>query len=256
MRFRVRRQLPVLVLVVLAVGLVLQATGHLFTRGHARAAPPAPAPVTVPVALPPSTPLSFEVADAAVPVVALFQSPDVAWPGGRTLKNPTGEGIPLVFLVRGDQGDWLNVQIPTRPNGATAWVHRSDVALRTVDNHILVELGARRVTVLHGDEQLLQDRVAIGAPSGPTPVGNFFVDGVVRLNPDTGVYGAGQLSVAGFSDVYHTFGGGVGEIALHGTNSPGLIGGTVSHGCVRMLNGTWLKMVDLAPSGTPVDIVA
>lgn len=247
-------------LAALAVGVLLYGRGHLFTRGHAKAAaapaPPPTLPVTVPVVLPPPTPLSFEVADAAVPVVPLFQSPGEVWAGGRTLKNPTVEHIPLVFLVRQDMGDWLNVQIPARPNGTTAWVRRSDVALRTVANHILVELGARRVTVLHGDEQLVQDRVAIGAPSGPTPTGSFYVDGVVRLNRDTGPYGAGQLSVAGFSDVYKTFGAGIGEIALHGTNSPALIGGTVSHGCVRMLNGTWLRVADLAPSGTPVDIVS
>jgi lipoprotein-anchoring transpeptidase ErfK/SrfK len=244
----------------LVAGVGLHGTDFRFSRGHAKVAaspaPPTSVPVTVPIVVRPPTPLSFEVADAAVPVVPLFESPGAAWAGGRTLKNPTVEHIPLVFLVRQDMGDWLNVQIPARPNGTTAWVHRSDVKLRTVANHILVELGARRLTVLHGDEQLVQDRVAIGAPSGPTPTGNFYVDGVVRLKRDTGPYGAGQLSVAGFSDVYHTFGAGIGEIALHGTNSPALIGGTVSHGCVRMLNGTWLRVADLAPSGTPVDIVA
>jgi lipoprotein-anchoring transpeptidase ErfK/SrfK len=61
--------------------------------------------------------------------------------------------------------------------------------------------------------------------------------------------------VAGFSDVLETFGGGVGQIAMHGTNRPDLIGGKVSHGCVRMTNQSITQLKDLAPPGTPVEIV-
>lgn len=207
---------------------------------------------TTTTALVPEIP-TFEVADAAVPAVQLFQAPDV--PSGRTLANPTVEHLALVFLVKQDQGNWLNVQVPTRPNGATAWVRRSDVNIRRVPNHIVVQLSARRLTLYQGDQTLGQYRVAIGAPSGPTPTGDFYIDGVVRLNPDTGVYGSGQLSVTAFSDVYQTFGGGVGEIAIHGTNTPALIGGTVSHGCLRMLNSDWLQVAAQAPTGTPVQIL-
>lgn len=211
--------------------------------------PPPPAP-------PPPTPTAWEVADAAVPWVPLFEAPNVPVAGGRRLKHPTREKLPLVMLVKQNQGEWLRVQIPTRPNGATAWVRRSDVAVRTVPNHILVNLRARRLTVLHGDRALGTFSVAIGAPSGPTPTGSFFVDGMVRLRRTTGPYGVGQLSVAGFSNVYRSFGGGVGQIAIHGTNRPGLLGGSVSHGCVRMANADWMTLVELAPSGTPVNVVA
>lgn len=204
----------------------------------------------------PSGPAGFQVADANKSSVPLFQSPNVPWPGGRALAHPTREGLALVFLVRENRGDWLRVQIPVRPNGTTAWVRRSDVSLRNVPNHLLVERGARRLTVFHGAQSLGQFPVAVGAPDGPTPTGDFFVDGVVRLARTTGAYGVGQLSVAAFSDVYQTFGGGNGAIAIHGTNRPELIGGTVSHGCIRMLNPDWLKVANLAPTGTPVRIVA
>ena len=50
-----------------------------------------------------------------------------------------------------------------------------------------------------------------------------------------GPYGAGQLSVSGFSEVCKSVGGGGGQIAIHGTINPGRIGGTVSSGCIRML---------------------
>ncbi|MDP9073401.1 MAG: L,D-transpeptidase [Actinomycetota bacterium] len=243
-----------MVAAIMATGVV----GGVATGAGGGSAHPAQNPVVVAppassTAAAPPVVSGFEVADAARPAVALYSTPNVA--SGRTMSNPTSEGVPLVFLVKQDQGDWLNVQIPSRPNGATAWVHRSDVNLRRVPNHIQVLLGARRLTVYQGDQALGSYRVAIGAPSGPTPTGDFYIDAVVVLHPDTGVYGSGQLSVTAFSDVYHTFGGGVGEIAIHGTNDPALIGGTVSHGCLRMLNGDWLQLQAVAPTGTPVQIL-
>ena len=65
-----------------------------------------------------------------------------------------------------------------------------------------------------------------------------------------------QVSVSGFSDTLQTFGGGVGQIAMHGTNRPELLGQPVSNGCVRMTNDAITKMVQLAPLGTPVNVVA
>jgi lipoprotein-anchoring transpeptidase ErfK/SrfK len=194
-------------------------------------------------------------ADAAGPTVPLFASVDDAQPF-KTLTNPTWEGVPLVFSVLRDQGPWLAVRINTRPNGATAWVHRSDVVLRRVPNRIIIELGERRLTVLHSNDVLAQHKVAIGSPSAPTPVGEFYVDATVHLKNAGGPYGVGQLSVSGFSNVHHTFGGGIGQIAIHGTNNPRAIGGTVSAGCIRMLNEAWAQVASMAPNGTPVSIRA
>ncbi|MGH7680104.1 MAG: L,D-transpeptidase [Gemmatimonadaceae bacterium] len=42
--------------------------------------------------------------------------------------------------------------------------------------------------------------------------------------------------------------------AIHGTNKPELIGRSVSHGCVRLLNEDIAKLYELAPVGTPVFI--
>ena len=81
------------------------------------------------------------------------------------------------------------------------------------------------------------------------------VDARVRLLDPTGPYGAGQVSVAGFSDVYQTFGGGIGQIAIHGTDQPNLIGQGVSHGCVRVTNPQILRLLAVVPTGAPVDIL-
>jgi lipoprotein-anchoring transpeptidase ErfK/SrfK len=188
--------------------------------------------------------------------VSIFSAPDVAYGDKPQLSNPTHEGLPVVFLVLEENGPWLKVRVSSRPNNLVAWVRRAEVALRTVPNRVLVEVGARRVTVFQGSEVLLRETVAVGTNRTPTPLGTFFVDGFVPLSPDTGPYGAAQVSVAGFSDVLQSFGGGVGQIAMHGTNNPALLGQPVSNGCVRMSNDAILRMAQLAPLGTPVDIVA
>lgn len=203
----------------------------------------------------PPWPDQFTAADAIVPQVALYEAPDKPVPTGRTLPNPTVEGYKLVFLVRKQQKDWLQVQLNTRPNGATAWIKASDVALRTVPNHILIELGTRKLTVFHGEEPIFTASVAPGQASSPTPTGAFYTDIITRPTNPKGPYGLYQISVTGFSNVYQTFGGGVGQIAIHGTNRPELIGTPASHGCVRMSNPDVTYLLGLAPQGTPVDVV-
>jgi lipoprotein-anchoring transpeptidase ErfK/SrfK len=170
--------------------------------------------------------------------------------------NPTHEGLAVVFQVLEEQPEYLKVRVSARPNGLIAWVKRDQVALRKVPNRVLVEVGARRVTVYRGEEVLLQETAAVGTDRTPTPLGQFFVDGVVDLDYKGGAYGAFQVSVSGFSDVLQSFGGGNGQIALHGTNRPDLLGQPVSNGCVRMSNDAITALAWLAPTGTPVEIVA
>ncbi|HSP50472.1 MAG TPA: L,D-transpeptidase [Pseudolabrys sp.] len=45
---------------------------------------------------------------------------------------------------------------------------------------------------------------------------------------------------------------GRGEYAIHGTNRPELIGGFVSHGCIRMYNSDIRELYRLVAIGTPV----
>jgi lipoprotein-anchoring transpeptidase ErfK/SrfK len=43
-----------------------------------------------------------------------------------------------------------------------------------------------------------------------------------------------------------------GELAIHGTNNPGSIGGYVSHGCIRMHNKDIQTLYSLVSVGTPI----
>lgn len=237
------------------VVLVLAALGMLAFAPAARAetAPKRNFAGALPT-LPDAPYFHFDAADALVPEVALFDAPGAAAAIG-ALTNPTWEGYPLAFLVRQTRGDWLQVHVPARPNGSLAWIKRSDVNLRPLLNRIVVEVAARRLTVFHGNQVLFQTTVAVGTDATPTPLGEFYLD-IFWHPPPGGPYGVALLSVAGFSEVHESFGGGIGQIAIHGTNRPGLIGQAVSNGCIRMTNEDITQVEALTAVGTPVTIVA
>ncbi len=171
-----------------------------------------------------------------------------------TFSNPTWEGLPLVFLVQQRQGDWLEVQLNTRPNQTTAWVRAADVSLRQVTHRIVVSLASRSLTVYDGQTAVMEAPVAVGTSSTPTPRGNYYVDGAVRTPDPSGVYGPFQVSVAAFSEVLMSFGSGVGQIAMHGTNAPSLVGTAASNGCLRMNNADVTRLANIVPIGTPIQI--
>jgi lipoprotein-anchoring transpeptidase ErfK/SrfK len=200
----------------------------------------------------------FVAGEALVPELAGYAAPDPA-PGTApvvTAANPTWEGFPLTVEVLAEQDGWLEVRMPVRPNNATYWVAADQVQTWSVPNRIVVEVGVSRLTVYRGDgdEVLFTTDVATGRPNTPTPLGDFFID---IVNPiGHGTYGWGQLSVAGFSDVLRSFGGGIGQIAIHGWNDESVMGQHASNGCVRMRNADIARVAELAPRGTPVTIVA
>jgi lipoprotein-anchoring transpeptidase ErfK/SrfK len=212
----------------------------------------APTPATTSTTAAPRITLA---AVARVPKVAIYSGAGNLAPV-RFLQNPTIEHIPLVFLARARQGEWLYVQLPMRPNESMGWIRDSDVDVSEVHTRIVVQSAAHTLTVFKDDAPVFNATVAVGTGGTPTPLGSFYIDAIVKLNrPDT-VWGPYQLSVTGFSDVLQHFGGGQGQIAIHGTNAPGLIGGNVSHGCVRMLNPDITQVASLISVATPVDIRA
>ncbi len=202
----------------------------------------------------------FRAGEALVAGLEVFSAPRPAFGTLPTMvaANPTHEGFPLVVAVidESSDGDWLNVRLPQRPNGSTGWVRAADLRLWENPNRIEVSVSQRTLRVYRGDttEVLFETLVAVGAPGTPTPLGDFFID---IVNPLYGhpTYGWGQLSVSGFSDVLQRFGGGIGQIAIHGWNNDNVVGDDVSNGCVRMRNDDIAIVSELAPLGTPVEIV-
>jgi hypothetical protein len=203
----------------------------------------------------------FHAAQALVATLVSYPGPDPAPDAvpNANLPNPTHEGFPLVVEVldQSPDNEWLQVRLPMRPNGSVGWVRTRDMDVWSVPNRIVVQVGTNTITVFDGDSDhvLFQAIVATGRPNTPTPLGDFFIDIVNPLGHDR-VYGWGQLSVAGFSDVLQSFGGGIGQIAIHGWNNDSVMGTHASNGCVRMRNVDIEQLASLATLGTPVSIVA
>lgn len=173
------------------------------------------------------------------------------------ITNPTYFDNRLTLMVtdRTDDGRWLRVQVPVRPNGSEAWIRAEDAEVRTHRYRAEVDLTERAVTVWNGDEVVASTGAVIGKDTTPTPVGRFFVNDLVE-KWDGSAYGPYILSLSGFSEALETFNGGVPVIAIHGTNRPDLLGGAHSNGCIRIPNDVVELLASTVPMGTPVDIVA
>jgi lipoprotein-anchoring transpeptidase ErfK/SrfK len=198
-------------------------------------------------------PGSTQVADAKPAEMPIYASPGAPAPT-RKLRNPTPEGVRLVLGVQETQGGWLRVQLPMRPNGSTGWVKSADVELRTVPNHIVIEVQKRKLTAWKGSTLLMESPAGVGKPRTPTPEGKYYID-VSARNPGNGL-GVHMLSVSGFSNVLKSFGpGGTGQIAIHGTSNLASVGAFSSNGCIRLPNETITNLARIAPTGTPVFIL-
>ena len=185
--------------------------------------------------------------------LAIFARPGDQAPV-QVLPATTAFGSARALLIDGDEGGWLRVLLPTRPNGSTGWIRRADVELRGVDEAIEIDLSARTLRLLDDGRVVVSTPVAIGAPDNPTPTGRFYVvDKLATGNPDD-TYGPVAFGLSGHSLELGEFAGGDGQIGIHGTNDPASIGQAVSHGCIRLHNDVILQLADLVPLGTPVVI--
>lgn len=197
------------------------------------------------------------VAVAKIPQVAVFDAPGGGGRPSHVLRNPTWEGYGLSFLVDESRPDgWLKVNVPVRPNGTTGWIQSADVDLAAVRARVEISLSQHRLRYWNGSSLLLDEPVALGTARTPTPPGSFFVDVVAKPPNPRGAYGPYQVSITAFSEVLHSFDGGIGQLAIHGTNRPDLIGGNVSNGCIRVSNAAITVLAEHVAIGTPVDIVA
>jgi lipoprotein-anchoring transpeptidase ErfK/SrfK len=199
-------------------------------------------------------PTEAVVATARVDHVKVFRRPEAPRPFVR-LDHPNRFGTPTVFLVDELDGRWIRAYLPMRPNEAQGWIRRGDVRLSATPYRIAVDTSANRLTVWKGDREIMVESVAAGTGGTPTPTGQFYISLLAEF-PDDSVYGPFAFGLSAYSEVYQTFGGGDGQVAIHGTNDPSSIGLDVSHGCIRLPNDAIMELRRRLPLGTPVRIRA
>jgi len=189
-----------------------------------------------------------------VGVVPIYRSPRAARPF-RLLATPTSIGASLVFLVRKRGEGWEQVYLPVRPDGATGWVNDHDVDLAWNPYSLHIRLRTHELVVQKHGRTLARYPAAVGRSLLPTPRGRYYIVELLKQPNPNGPYGPYAFGTSAFSHVLYSYGGGPGQIGIHGTNDPSSIGHSVSHGCIRIANTDIARLAHELPLGTPVTIV-
>ncbi len=145
---------------------------------------------------------------------------------------------------------WIQIRIPGRPNGRVGWVRagvlNDPIVKRTL---LVVNRKTLRASFYRDGRKVFQAPVGVGKASTPTPRGHYFIDrkeGAI-FGP---AYGTRVMFTNAFSVLEDWPGGGA--VGIHGTNSPQLIPGRPSHGCIRMRNADVSRLAKMLPVGTPL----
>jgi lipoprotein-anchoring transpeptidase ErfK/SrfK len=149
--------------------------------------------------------------------------------------------------------------LPIRPNGTTGWIRADYTKLTQTRYRIVVSVRRRLVQLLFGGRVLRTYGAVVGRPGLPTPRGLFAVsERVLQPDPD-GFLGPWALLLTAFSPTLVSFGGGPGQVALHGRAGASLadpLGSARSHGCIRIPNVGIRLLARVAREGTPVEVSA
>lgn len=200
-----------------------------------------------------TTPAETIIAQARRHTIPLYRTPGGAY-YTQLEPLPDSYGTRPVFRVITRRGAWLRVSLPIRPDQSSAWIRRRDVTLAATDYRLVVQLRTHRLQLWNEDRRLLSAPIAVGKALTPTPSGTYFIAYALRTRDPNGFYGPYAFGLSAYSNILTSFAGGDGEIGLHGTSEPWLLGHSASHGCIRIGNSVITRLVHLLPLGTPVQI--
>ncbi len=163
--------------------------------------------------------------------------------------------LPIVGHATDRHGQhWLKVMLPGRPNSSTGWIRRAGTQKQFTTWNIQIDTAARRVSVYDQGRLARSFSAVVGKPSTPTPTGRFFVEESVIM-PVSDPGGPYALALSARSNVLQQFGGGPGQIGIHGRDGlGGTLGQAESHGCIRLDTPDIDWLVARMGPGTPVTI--
>ena len=172
----------------------------------------------------------------------------------------TEDGFPSVYLALRAHWDsrgreWVLVRIPGRPNGRTGWVLRSALGRFHITHLAVTVIRAQIRMYFYKDGHLVWSApVGIGAPSTPTPPGDFWINEMFVLAPSNPYYPF-AFGTTDYSTLTDWPGGGV--VGIHGPyGAPwSAIPGRISHGCIRLHvpDDAWLG--SHLKIGTPLRVI-
>jgi lipoprotein-anchoring transpeptidase ErfK/SrfK len=155
------------------------------------------------------------------------------------------------YTANGDT--WTRVRLATLPNGMTAWVPQTALGdLHIVRTRLVVDRARLTISLFRNGRLVFRAPVGVGQPQWPTPRGQFYVRERLDGFGDP-FYGPIAFGTSGRSAALTDWPGG-GYIGIHGTDSPQLIPGRISHGCIRVRNDDIVRLSRMLPLGTPLTI--
>jgi len=165
-------------------------------------------------------------------------------------------GFPIVAWVEevSADGRWGRVELPYVWPRREGWIRLHGLRRDVTRVRVEVDLSTHTVIVRKFGNVLFRASGATGAPSTPTPVGEYFVTD--RVSFSGGSYGTFAFGISGIQPRLPAGWSGGNQLAIHGTNSPSSIGQSVSAGCVRVSQSTLNRLIPLLVYGTPVIVHA
>ena len=219
--------------------------------------PPAP-PADLPSGQPVNILISKDEVNGIIPV---YDSPDggrLSFRDGDLWSYTFRRNRLVVRVTEGTEGDeWVEVELPVRPNGARGWVRAENFDWSVVNHHIHIDISDRSVAFYEGDNLIASTRAIVGKPATATPaLRGYIVEKLPNHDQKYGsvVLGDWILMLSFFSEALDSFGGGLPRIALHGTHIPERVGEALSNGCIRIPNNIIETIARTAPLGTAVSI--
>jgi L,D-transpeptidase catalytic domain len=150
-------------------------------------------------------------------------------------------------------GRWGRVALPYTWPHRHGWIPLRGLPRSSTFVEVHVDLSRHRITVTKFGKTLFGARSATGAPSSPTPVGQYFVTDRVPFFSGSAL-GSFAFGISGIQPHLPAGWSGGNQLAIHGTNDPSSIGRSASAGCVRVSERTLHRLMPLLRLGTPVVI--
>ena len=178
-------------------------------------------------------------------------------PGGAAIAVlPTTQlGSDTWVPVIADEPGWVQVLLPSRPNGSTGWLSTQDnnLLVRSTTDLIVIDRAAFRLTLYRDHQQIGTWSVGVGIAAAPTPAGRTFV--LASMTDSKQKFSPVIFPLGLHSTTFSTYGGGPGTTGIHGWPTTDVFGRPSSDGCIRVPSdalATLTNPIDPVPIGTPV----
>jgi len=161
-------------------------------------------------------------------VIGVYDKPD-GKPFAKIAPNEFGANwLPAIARTDG----WVQVLLPSKPNGATGWVRSGLVEQGSTAYVVRVHLKLRQMEIYRDRALVGAWKVAVGKPSTPTPTGRTFIHG--QFTDPKQSFSPVIIPLGTHSATLDNYGGGPGTVAFHGWPKPEVFGQAISHGCIRV----------------------